>query len=79
MEQNTAGNLILEMIPNCGCSLTSGCEKCNPTLYKKHLPSWIGCIDDEEAKKMKEFVADWNKRFNKCFKLRSIKRQYFTK
>jgi len=34
MKQNTSGNLIYEMIPNCHCGLTSGCENCNPTSLK---------------------------------------------
>ena len=68
MKYDTAGNLIVKMTPNCNCGLTAGCANCNLTLYKKKLPSWIGCITDKEAEEMKNFVADWNARFNNSFK-----------
>ena len=32
MKYDTAGNPIIEIIPNCSCGLTGGCEKCNPSL-----------------------------------------------
>ena len=35
MKYDTAGNIIQELIPNCDCGLTGGCEKCNPELYKR--------------------------------------------
>ena len=35
MKYDTAGNPIIEIIPNCSCGLTGGCEKCNPFLGKR--------------------------------------------
>ena len=32
MSYDTVGNPIYEIIPNCDCGLTGGCEKCNPFL-----------------------------------------------
>ena len=58
MKYDTAGNQIIEPIMNCDCGLTGGCKRCNP------LPSFIGCITDEEAKEMKKKVADFKERFN---------------
>lgn len=72
MKYDTAGNLIVEMINNCPCGFTGGCSNCNPTLYKSRLPSWIGCITDKEAEEMKNFVADWNARFNNSFKRKAL-------
>ena len=37
MRYDTAGNIIEEMIPNCDCGLTGGCEKCNPFLRKRYF------------------------------------------
>ena len=73
MTYDTAGNKIEEMIPNCHCSLTGGCEKCNSILYKSKLPSFIGCISDEEAEKMKKEVANFRNRFDKDMQKRSKK------
>jgi len=33
MKNDTAGNKIEEIIPNCNCGLTGGCKKCNPNFY----------------------------------------------
>jgi len=41
---------------NCDCNLTGGCAKCRP--------SFIGCISDEEADKMRKELQDWKKRFD---------------
>lgn len=38
MKKDTAGNIIQEITPNCDCSSTAGCEKCNPNL--RPLNSW---------------------------------------
>ena len=73
MRYDTAGNKIEEMIPNCDCGLTGGCEKCNPNLYKITLPSFIGCISDEEAKEMKNKIRNWKKRFNDEINERHLK------
>ena len=67
MRYDTAGNQIIELIDQCDCGLTGGCKKCNP------LPSFIGCITDEEAKKMKKKVSDFRKRFEKDLERRRKK------
>lgn len=45
MKIDTAGNKIIEMIPNCDCGLTGGCKKCNPLLFedmnKITIKAWI--------------------------------------
>ena len=45
------------------CNLTGGCEKCRP--------SFIGCINDEEADKMRKKLQDWRKRFDEDIKRRA--------
>jgi len=65
MKYNTAGNIIQEPIHNCDCNLTGGCKKCRP--------SFIGCINDEEADKMRKKLQDWEKKFNEDFKRRTKK------
>ena len=35
MNTDTAGNPIIEIISNCDCGLTAGCQKCNPILLGK--------------------------------------------
>lgn len=55
----------MEIINNCDCGLTGGCEKCNPR------PSFIGCISDKEAEEMKNRVSEWEKRFNESFERRA--------
>ncbi len=59
MTKNTAGNLIYESISNCNCGFTGGCQKCNP------IPSFIGSITNEEAKKMKKDISNFRKRFDR--------------
>jgi len=54
--------IIQKLMPNCDCGLTGGCEKCRPKL-----DSFIGCISDEEANKMKKKLQEWKERFNKDF------------
>ena len=49
METDTMGNIIYGFI-NCDCNLTGGCAKCRP--------SFIGCINDEEADKMRKKLQD---------------------
>jgi len=66
MKYDTAGNIIQELIPNCDCGLTGGCEKCNPH------DSFIGSITDKEAKEMKKKLAAFKKRFNKSFEEKLI-------
>lgn len=51
MKYDTAGKPIIEPIANCNCRLTGGCEKCNPKPK-----SFIGCISDKEADKMKDDI-----------------------
>ena len=65
MKYNTAGNIIQEPIHNCDYNSTGGCEKCRP--------SFIGCINDEEADKMRKKLQDWEKKFNEDFKRRAKK------
>ena len=48
---------------NCDCNLTGSCAKC--------YLSFIGCISDEEADKMRKKLQDWGKRFNEAFKRRA--------
>ena len=62
METDTAGNIIYGFI-NCDCNLTGGCAKCRP--------SFIGCINDEEADKMRKELQDWRKRFDEDIKRRA--------
>ena len=62
METDTFGKIIPEFMPNCDCGLTGGCEK-----YRPKLDSFIGCIFDEEANKMKRKLQEWEKKFNKDF------------
>ena len=64
MEIDTAGNIIYGFI-NCDCNLTGGCAKCRP--------SFIGCIKDEEADKMRKELQDWRKRFDEDIKRRTKK------
>ena len=64
METDTVGNIIYGFI-NCDCNLIGGCVKCRP--------SFIGCINDEEADKMRKKLQDWEKRFNEAFKRRAKK------
>ena len=58
------GDIIYKPI-NCDCNLTDGCAKCRP--------SFIGCINDEEADKMRKELQDWEKKFNEDFKRRTKK------
>ena len=71
--KGTSGNEIREIIPNCGCGFTAGCSKCNPALLESKLPSFIGCITDEEAEELKEKITQWRKRFNHDFNKRNLK------
>ncbi len=57
MIKDTSGNLIYELI--CDCGFTGGCQKCNP------LPSFIGSITNKEAKKMKKDISNFKKRFDR--------------
>ena len=59
MKYDTAGRRIYELVPNCNCGLTGGCRYCRP--------SFIGCIDDEEANDMKKKLEDYKIRFNNDF------------
>ena len=74
--KDTVGNEIKEIMPNCDCGLTSGCKKCNPALfeiYENKLPSFVGCISDEEAEEMKEKLLVWRKKFNDNLNERHLK------
>ena len=51
MIYDTAGKPIYESIMTCNCGLTGGCSYCNPVKE-----SFIGCITDEEAAKMKDTI-----------------------
>ena len=73
MKYDTAGNKIEEMMPNCDCGLTGGCQKCNPSLHKAQLPSFIGCITDEEADEMKKKLNKLKQRFDNDFNERHLK------
>mgnify|MGYP001581357159 FL=1 len=67
MKYDTAGNKIVEMIYNCGCGLTCGCERCNFSLQ-------IGYISDEEAEKMKGELEDWKRIFDDDCNKRFLKK-----
>ena len=58
MNIDTAGKPIREVIQNCDCGLTGGCEKCNPPL-----------LDDLEMKRL----DNWKKRFDFDLKERNKK------
>ena len=51
------------MFNNCDCGLTGGCEKCRP--------SFIGCISNKEANKMRKKLLEWKDRFNNDFARRA--------
>uniref|UniRef100_A0A6H1ZQP5 Uncharacterized protein n=1 Tax=viral metagenome TaxID=1070528 RepID=A0A6H1ZQP5_9ZZZZ len=65
MKYDTAGNKIIEPTQNCDCRHTGGCQKCNP------LPSFIGCISDEEAEDMKSKIKEFRVRFDRDIKERN--------
>ena len=50
MRYDTAGNKIYDLISNCDCGLTGGCERCN-LLLMKHLHK-----QDEERNKTNKRV-----------------------
>ena len=57
MIYDTAGNIIQELIQNCDCELTGGCEKCNPNLKFEMF----------ELEKDQQKLKNWKERFNKSF------------
>ena len=63
MKIDTAGNKIKEIIPNCNCGLTGGCEKCNPILRENY--DW----GEQKKKELKE----WKEKFDKDLEERRLK------
>ena len=64
MKYNTAGNKIYEPIYTCNCGLTGGCNYCRP--------SFVGCINNEEADIMKRKIKEWKIRFNEDFENKAM-------
>ena len=61
MKYDTAGNIIYELMQNCECGLTGGCEKCNPF--------WDGKMTELEKEQQK--LDKWKKRFNEDIERRN--------
>jgi len=61
MKYDTAGNIIYELIQNCECGLTGGCEKCNPFWDVKMT----------ELEKEQQKLDKWKKRFNEDMEQRN--------
>ena len=67
MKKDTAGNIIPELIANCECGLTCGCEICNPLSLR--ILRWHDKLSELEEEKKK--LDDWKKRFDEDIERRS--------
>lgn len=60
MKYDTAGNPINELIANCHCGKTGGCEICNPVINN---PKFL--TDNDWGEWKKKEIRKWRRKFDK--------------